>query len=491
MKKKNPLFLKFSTAKNKYVYDTMTNKIFRLDDLTYGILEDFFVLPEKELVEKCAQKHSTEKVQGALRNISRKIEEEGLFFPKRPIKMKMPYDGEELLSFYDGDLEDLILNVTDDCNMRCTYCSFSGSYFYERKHRNEFMDFGTARRLVDFFRLHSKRREKVYYSFYGGEPLLNFPLIRETVEYVKSTESDREFLFSTTTNGTLLSDEMIDFLIKNKFSVTVSLNGPEKVHDRYRVFANGGPTFERVFKNLTKIREKDEEYYNRSVAFNATICPPYDLMGLSEFFQTCDLVKGHVLRTNFVEASDTNFFEQFNQKELDLADDWRGFIKLYIDDVSRGNGVNPFVKSFFERGMMRLQKRPMVSLDGEIHLLGMCTPGVRRLFASPQGKLHVCEKLGYLFPIGDVDSGFDFDRILSLLNRFISICEHDCTQCWAMRLCSACFFHTKKNDQLDEERRKEYCRTEKNHLKSLLISYCSILERNPKALSFLDNAVIE
>lgn len=491
MKKESPLFLKFSTPENKYVYDTVTNKIFQVDELTYDMLDDFFVMPEKKLRKKFTQRHSVPEVEKALKGISNKIQEEGVFFPKRTVKMKIPYERDEFLSFYDGDLEDLILNVTEDCNMRCTYCSFSGSYFYERGHQDKSMDLKMAKQVVDFFRFHSRKRKRVYYSFYGGEPLLSFPLIRKVVQYVNSIESDRELFFGLSTNGTVFNDGLIDFLVENKFSLTVSLNGPEKAHDRYRVFASGGPTFERIIQCLKRIRNRDEEYYNQKVAFNVTICPPYDLAELSEFFRTHDLVRGHIVRTNFVEPNDTNFFDQFDKKELDITQDWKNLTALYVDQASRGNGVDPFIRSFFEKGMMRLHKRPMVSLDGEIHLLGMCTPGVRRLFASPEGRFHVCEKLGYLFPIGDVESGFDFDRILSLLNRFVSICQQECTQCWAMRLCSACFFHAKKNDQLDEKRRRDYCRIEKNHVKSLLTNYCSVLERNPKAFSFLDHAVFE
>jgi len=491
MKNKNPLFFKFSTEKNKYIYDTITNKIFKVDKLIYTVLDDFFVLPEKEIMEKYSGICAGAELKSALQNISKKIEQEGLFFPKGAIKMKLPYEREEFFSFYDGDLEDLILNVTEDCNMRCTYCSFSGSYFYERRHQNKFMDSEMAIKVADFFRAHSRRRRRVYYTFYGGEPLLNFRVIKKVVEHVKSTEARREFFFGLSTNATVLNDELIDFLMENKFSLTVSLNGAQKVHDRYRVFANGSPSFQTVIKNLRKIRERDEEYYNENVAFNCTICPPYDLMGISDFFQTFDLVRNNSVRTNFVESSDTSFFDQFDEKDLDLGDDWEKITALYTDQISQGNGVSAFVKSFFEKGIMRLHKRPMVSLDGEIHLMGMCTPGVRRLFVSPEGRFHICEKLGYPFPIGDVDSGFDFDGILSLLNRYISINQKDCTQCWAMRLCSTCFFHAKKNNKLDEKRRREYCMIEKNHLKALLVNYCSVLERNPKAFSFLDYAVLE
>ncbi|MGB2697393.1 MAG: radical SAM protein [Candidatus Zixiibacteriota bacterium] len=491
MNKGKPLYLKFSTVENKYVYDTITNKIFRVDNLVYEILDDFFALTGQELVQKHSRNHAIPLIESARTKISEKIRKDDLFFPKKPIKMKLSMEEERLFSFYDGDLEDLILNVTEQCNMRCKYCAFSGAYFYERSHQDNSMSFETAKKVVDFFRAYSRKREKVYYTFYGGEPLLSFPLIKKVVDYVKSTERDRQVYFGTTTNGTLLKDDLIDFLIQNKFLLTVSLNGPEQVHDRYRIFANGNPTFNAIISNLKRIRDKDEQYYNQNVAFNATICPPYDLAELMNFFETYDLAKGHSIRSNFVEANDTSFFDQFEQEDLDLSDGWKELNTLYMKKTVKSERVNGFISSFFEKGMMRLHQRPMLNLDGEIHLTGMCTPGVRRLFVSPEGKFHICEKIGYHLPIGDVESGFDFERIRSHLDRFISISQKDCTQCWGMRLCSACFFHAKKNNHLDEKRKREYCPVEKNYLKSLLITYCSILEKNPEAFSFLDNAVFE
>lgn len=490
MKQRKPLYLKFSTDKNRYIYDTITNKIFKVDQSVYDILDDFFVLTKEKLIQKHSKKQTLSEIRNSIKKISEKIKKDNLFFPKMPIKMKLPLGKQRLFSFYDGDLEDLILNVTDQCNMRCKYCSFSGSYFYERNHQDNFMTFQIARKVADFFRIHSRKKKKVYYTFYGGEPLLNFPVINKIVDYVKTTERDREFLFGLTTNGILLKDGWIDFLIKNKFSLTVSLNGPQEMHDRYRIFCNGNPTFEAVVKNLKKIRDRDEEYYNQKVAFNVTICPPYDLVGLMEFFENYDLVKGHSVRTSFVDPNDTDFFNQFNDKDLELSEGWEKLKALYTEKITQGKGVNGFVNSFFEKGMMILYKRPMVNLDGVIHLTGMCTPGVRRLFVSPEGKFHICEKLGCLFPIGDVESGFDFDRILSLLNRFVSISQKDCTECWAMRLCSTCFYHAKENNQLSKKRKRESCPVEKNHLRSLLVTYCSIREENPQAFSFLDDAVL-
>jgi uncharacterized protein len=214
-------------------------------------------------------------------------------------------------------------------------------------------------------------------------------------------------------------------------------------------------------------------------------------MGLLDFFQTYDLVKDHNVRTNFVEPNDTHFFDQFSREEMDSSEGWEKLRDLYIQGITQGSQVHSFVRSFFEKGMMRLHKRPVVSLNGVIHLLGMCTPGIRRLFVSPEGRFHICEKLGYLFPIGDLESGFDFDRILSLLNRFITLSQKECTRCWAMRLCSTCFFQAKKNYQLDKKRKMGYCPVERDHIKSQLVTYCSILEKNPRALSFLDNAVFE
>jgi len=106
-----PLYLKFSTGKNKYVYDTITNKIFKVDGLVYDILDDFFVLTREKIIQQYSKKQTVSEIQNAIKKISGKIKKEGLFFQKRTVKMKLPVGKERLVSFYDGDLEDLILNM--------------------------------------------------------------------------------------------------------------------------------------------------------------------------------------------------------------------------------------------------------------------------------------------------------------------------------------------------------------------------------------------
>jgi len=138
---------------------------------------------------------------------------------------------------YNGKygITQMLIELTRDCNLRCAYCPTSGKYAETGARRSE-MTPAICRKAVDFF-CSGNNAEKGVLSFYGGEPLLKFGLIRDTVEYVKQTYNGNKFSFSMTTNGTLLTEETMKFLIENDFLLSFSLDGPQPVNDRYREYA--------------------------------------------------------------------------------------------------------------------------------------------------------------------------------------------------------------------------------------------------------------
>jgi uncharacterized protein len=138
-------------------------------------------------------------------------------------------------------LTQLCLCLTEDCNLRCKYCIYSDNYAYTRGYSHRHMSFETAKKAIDlYFSLieESKRynpwREPVI-GFYGGEPLLNFGVLKSCVEYAEEEYGDFKLNYTTTTNATLLNKEKADFLMQHGFSIAVSLDGPEEEHDRNRV----------------------------------------------------------------------------------------------------------------------------------------------------------------------------------------------------------------------------------------------------------------
>ena len=150
------------------------------------------------------------------------------------------------------ELKTLVLHVTDACNLGCRYCYYGNDGHAAAA--KEKMSPETAARAVDFLMEHSGNSKEVIIVFFGGEPLLNLDLIRFIVADArkKAMEKGIRVDFAVTTNGTLLTDKTIAFLRENNIGVTISIDGFETAHDRFRRFPNGAPSYGAILPGLTK-----------------------------------------------------------------------------------------------------------------------------------------------------------------------------------------------------------------------------------------------
>lgn len=398
----------------------------------------------------------------------------------------------------DNLLNHVILNVTEDCNNRCGYCKYSGEYIYSRTHNEKYMEKAVAIRAVRFMIERSNyilknTDQNCSVGFYGGEPLLNLKVIKDCVNYINEyfcSIRDR-INFSMTTNLTVLNEEMLDFLVRNDFSLLVSLDGPEEIHDRYRRSRSGKGTFSMVRKNLNRIKVRNEEYYKNKVGFSIVLAPPYDLNSILKFFEQEDYLTKKVLFLSFVDPEDTNFFARF--KDLDKineeVNEQLGKLKMdykrLVIAEERESPKYKLLSSFFEERVRDVYRRHLIPLPERIYPNGICLPGVQKFLVSPEGKFYICEKIGYSFPIGDVYRGFDIEGIFFLIDEYIRISEPMCLSCWAVRFCKACFLRAMEGERLDPERKKENCSDIKNSICNGLKLFSEIMERNPKALDYL------
>ena len=141
----------------------------------------------------------------------------------------------------------LVLQITQNCNLRCSYCPYSQSSEKHRHHTNQNMSWETAKKAVDFYYDKSIDADTANISFYGGEPLLQFSLMKAVVAYSKKKFEGKKCVFSITTNATLLTKEIADFLITNEFRLAISLDGDKESNDRNRKFVSQkGSVFEKV-----------------------------------------------------------------------------------------------------------------------------------------------------------------------------------------------------------------------------------------------------
>ncbi len=162
----------------------------------------------------------------------------------------------------DFPLQTLVLNLTNQCNLSCQYCyEYGEDKVATPEGKPKFMDFETAKSSVDFLLEQSAGRRHVHITFFGGETLMNFPLLKQVVGYAteQANAQSRFIDFSLTTNATLLTPAIIEFLSENRIGVTVSMDGPKEMHDKLRVFANGRGSYDIVEAKVRALDPKSPD----------------------------------------------------------------------------------------------------------------------------------------------------------------------------------------------------------------------------------------
>ena len=500
---KSPFIHKFRTNKNCYIYDVNTMRIIRVDSILWKIITDIGILSKEEILLKYSARYDSEKLSKVLDEIEHSQEKIGLFLNKRP-EIVFPLTVENIKEELSKRTL-LTLAVTENCNFNCSYCVYSGKYTNRHQWSKQNMDWDVAKRAIDDHMQH-RNPERLSIAFYGGEPLMNLPLIKKCVKYIrKRTTADENVRFLTTTNGSLLSGETADFLAKEDFRLLVSLDGPKEYHDRYRRFKNGLPTWRKVFDNIKTFVEKYPHYKNTSkFELNCILAPPVDISRIESFFKTCDLHDGFIpnFKTGYLDIQENTL--AFNGDVVG-AD---AMHSEYIDNLAKGNitcetmsnNEYQFQSRFFESNYVKFHKRytiygcPMHNhrkrFPNEFCLFSTCIPGARRLYVSTNGAYLPCERVpeSDYFRIGNVWDGLDYSKIHQLLSDWVDLSKNECKYCWCLSTCQVgCWQGIRDSSNMTVMAKKEACAKHRWRMDNLIINYCTVLEKNPHAFDFSKN----
>lgn len=479
-----PYIHKFKTNNNNYIYDVWTNEILKVDDIAYEIIDLIYSKKESDIINIYLNKYKESDIIKSLNAIKLAINKENLFsrIKKREFVF---YNDMELKEICDNSLSHLILNVTEQCNLRCKYCLYSGNYYYERKHSVNKMSSEIALKSIDYFFEHNKKASNIIIGFYGGEPLINFKLIEECVEYAKEKNKDKKMDFTLTSNGTLFNDNIIEYLIKNKIGLAISLDGPKEIHDRYRVTSNGNGTYDIIKNNLCKIKDKNNDYYNNYIVFNMVITS-YNYMSKIEQFvnENEEIFDKNTLLINYLIPFNNDLYKKnilnksiFNKSEL---------LSKYIANIIEKK-ENKYLSYLLNKDYVNIHYRKRYKgIGNEIFLTFLCVPGGTKLIVNYNGEFHFCTNLCSNMSIGNIYSGLDYDKIINLVSEFINICKKDCYKCWAIRLCNACFVAAAKGEMFSIKQKRRVCIGIRNEIENILISYNEAIEKKEDIFEILN-----
>ena len=489
-----PFIKKFNDSGCCFIFDVNTNQVVEVEKPVYDIIDNYGKESADQLVKLFRNVYEPSTIKHSIAEIENAREQLGIFSGFRPKKVTLGIKTTEgLKKLHETGITQLVLQVRKDCNLDCGYCYTSGKYSHNTGPFS-FMPVETCKKAIDFFCQRTAHKEEAFISFYGGEPLLGFPLIKEAVRYALGKKGSTTYHFSMTTNGTLLNQEIIDFLIAHDVSVLVSLDGPKTVNDRYRVFKNGEGTFNRVMKNLEYIKRCDSRYFSDRIGISCVLAPPYNTIDdILDFFSTNETMNPlkQRIRSSPVNTKYTTFFEDNRLKEMeglkDVEDKFKNNLKQAV--LSRDLDGLTIERRKLYSILYNLARRPIKQLHKYVHPFGTCHIGLKRLFVDVNGNFNICERVHENFRIGNIDRGFDFEEIVRYYLEYDELME-GCSDCWALNHCERCWATIGQLEECDNEEKEKYCSLNRTIIEKALVFYTQLLREDRKCFEVFNDVSI-
>ncbi len=403
------------------VLDVFSGSIHVVDDLAYEAIVLYEGHTKEEIIKIIAEKDmfkdvSPEEIEVCLDQVEA-LRSEGRLFTEDSFE---PLSG-ELKERSSGVIKALCLHVAHSCNLNCEYCFASqGKYQGERA----LMNFETGKRALDFLIENSGSRRNLEVDFFGGEPLMNWQVVKDLVKYARSIEKDhnKNFRFTLTTNGMLIDDDVIDFSNKEMSNVVLSLDGRREVHDKYRVDYEGRGSWDRIvpkFQDLVKKRG-DKNYYMRGTFTHEN---PDFLKDIE-----CMLDLGFTeLSMEPVVAADSDPSALTEEDMPIVMDQYEKLAELMLKRQKEGR---PFT---FYHYMIDLEGGPCV-----YKRISGCGSGTEYMAVTPWGDLYPCHQFvgEDKFRLGDIWNGVTNHEMTEEFRSCNVYSRKECNDCWAKMYCS-------------------------------------------------------
>lgn len=328
-------------------------------------------------------------------------------------------------------LQSLVMNITNQCNLSCTYCyEFGADKIATPKGKAKFMSLDTARASVDFLLAESQGRKAVHITFFGGETLMNFPLLRQVVDYARerTAAEGRSVDFSLTTNATLLTPAIIAFLSENAIGVTVSMDGPPDLHDKRRIYKNGKGSHAVIEPRL---RALIASHRTRAITARVTLTE-----GVTDVVRIYRYLKDDL---GFHEVGFAPVTASGAQAYALNDDDMAGVIGQF-------NTLAQEWQEYALRGEMHgftNVSETISELTQGVNKSHPCGAGLGLVGVGPGGDIAPCHRFADAdsHTLGHISTGIDRDKQSDFLTRGHVGAKYDCQKCWARPLCAGGCHH--------------------------------------------------
>ena len=315
----------------------------------------------------------------------------------------------------------LCLHIAHDCNLACKYCfAEEGEYHGHRA----LMSYEVGKKALDFLIANSGKRRNLEVDFFGGEPLMNWQVVKDLVAYGREQEKihDKHFRFTLTTNGVLLNDEVQEFVNREMDNVVLSLDGRKEVNDRMRPFRNGKGSYDLIVPKFQKLAESrnQQKYYIRGTFTRNNLDFSNDVLHFAELgFEQISIEP--------VVGEDTDPYAIRKEDLPAIFEEYDKLAKIMVDREREGRGFT------FFHFMIDLEGGPCVSKR-----LSGCGSGTEYLAVTPWGDLYPCHQFvgQEEFLMGNVDEGITREDIRDRFKSCNVYTKEKCKDCFAKFYCS-------------------------------------------------------
>ncbi len=355
------------------------------------------------------------------------------------------------------------IEMTQQCNLRCTYCCYSGDYRDRRVHNSKEISYDTLDKTIDFIVSHTDTSSsEITICFYGGEALLAQKKIQYFINKLQNIVGDR-VSYTLSTNGLLLTEKVVDWICGfDKFLLNVTIDGNEVMHDAHRLTKLGKGSFNAIISNLNAFKNRYPEQYEHRVRFLSTAYTLEDISKLSCVWNSIDVLRGKIpvhislIIPNFKDYS--RIYDTKESKDLFYA---RAFEDYKKDEDS--------IQALYLKKLLAIvEERAIAPLPTELEII-TCYQDLFSCYINAHGDLYACEKFCDEFSIGNVSSGFDLKKMMHIAKRFTDRKNKHCSSCWAQRFCRMCLTGLNHTDDEIEK----MCDMERDTIELALKYFCA------------------